>query len=58
MLSMIDEVNRSVVEGGHEEFLSQLAQIIRKPTLRTVSLVARQTRARTLTPAPGALVGF
>ncbi len=48
MLSMIDEVNRSVVEGGPEEFLSQLAQIIRKPTLRTVSIVARQTRIRTL----------
>jgi amino acid adenylation domain-containing protein len=48
MLSMIDEVNRSVVEGGPEEFRSQLAQIIRKPTLRTVSIVARQTRIRTL----------
>lgn len=48
MLSMIDEVNRSVVEGGPEEFLSQLAQIIRKPTLRTVSIVARQTRIKSL----------
>lgn len=57
MLSMIDEVNRSVAGGGHEEFLSQLAQIIRRPTLRMVSLVARQARNRTLTrPGPGALV--
>jgi amino acid adenylation domain-containing protein len=48
MLTMINEVNRSVVEGGHEEFLSQLAQIIREPTLRTISIVARQTRARHL----------
>jgi amino acid adenylation domain-containing protein len=48
MLSMINEVNQSVVEGGHEEFFSQLAQIIREPTLRTISIVARQTRARHL----------
>jgi amino acid adenylation domain-containing protein len=48
MLSMIHEVNQSVVEGGHEEFLIQLASIIREPTLRTVSDVARQTRISSL----------
>ena len=46
MLSMIHEVNKSVVNGGREEYLAQLAQIIRKPTLRTVSNIASQTRTR------------
>ena len=44
MLSMIEEVNRSVVEGGQEDFLAQLPTIIRQPTLRTVSDVARDSR--------------
>ena len=48
MLSMIEEVNRSVAGGGHEEFFGQLAQIIREPTLRTVSDAARQTRIKQL----------
>jgi hypothetical protein len=55
MLTMINEVNRSVVDGGHDEFLSLLARIIREPTLCTVSDVARQTRTSRLEEQEAAL---
>jgi acyl-coenzyme A synthetase/AMP-(fatty) acid ligase len=43
MLSMIDEVSRIVAGDAHEQFMAELGQIIRKPTLGRVSDVARQT---------------
>ncbi|HEV3288413.1 MAG TPA: acyl carrier protein, partial [Streptosporangiaceae bacterium] len=46
MLTMIDEVSRTVVEHGQEDFMAELSQIIRKPTLGQVSDIARQTRTK------------
>jgi amino acid adenylation domain-containing protein len=58
MLSMIDQVNKTVVQGGPDDYLAQLPQIIRNPTLRTVSNVARQTRNnRRNQPTAAALAG-
>jgi phosphopantetheine binding protein len=45
MLSMIDEVNRSLLGGRREEFLGQFGQIIREPTLGRISEFARQVLA-------------
>jgi amino acid adenylation domain-containing protein len=45
MLSMLDEVCRTFAGDARAEFMTELGQIIREPTLRTVSDVARQTRA-------------
>jgi hypothetical protein len=42
---MIDEVSRTVVEHGQEDFMAELSQLIRQPTLSRVSDLARQTRA-------------
>jgi amino acid adenylation domain-containing protein len=50
MLSMIDEVSRIVTGDAHEQFMAELGQIIRQPTLGRVSEVARQT----LTGSPNA----
>jgi acyl-CoA synthetase (AMP-forming)/AMP-acid ligase II len=44
LLSMINEVSRSVVDHGQDEFMNELRQIILEPTLRRVSDLARQTR--------------
>jgi amino acid adenylation domain-containing protein len=44
LLTMIDEVSRTVVEHGQEDFMTELRQIIRKPTLGQVSDLARQAR--------------
>jgi amino acid adenylation domain-containing protein len=44
LLSMINEVSRSVVEDGQDEFMSQLHQIISEPTLGRISELARQAR--------------
>lgn len=44
LLSMVNEVSRSVVEHGEQEFLAQLGTIIREPTLRQVCDLARQAR--------------
>jgi acyl-coenzyme A synthetase/AMP-(fatty) acid ligase len=46
LLSMADEVCRRVVEHGREEFMGELARIIREPTLARVSDLARQLRVR------------
>jgi amino acid adenylation domain-containing protein len=45
LLSMVNEVSRSVVEHGEQEFLAQLGKIIREPTLHRVCDLARQARA-------------
>ena len=57
LLSMINEVSRSVVEHGQDEFMSQLHQIIREPTLHRVSELARQTRTRHLAAAASSPIG-
>jgi amino acid adenylation domain-containing protein len=44
LLSMVNEVSRSVAEISAEEFLAQLGEIIRQPTLRRVSDLAKQAR--------------
>jgi acyl-coenzyme A synthetase/AMP-(fatty) acid ligase len=46
LLSMIDEVLGSVVERGQSEFMDELPRIIREPTLRQVSELARTVRDR------------
>jgi hypothetical protein len=48
MLSMIDEVSRTVTGDTRAQFMAELAQIIREPTLRTISHIARQTRIKHL----------
>jgi amino acid adenylation domain-containing protein len=57
LLSMVNEVSKSVVERGCEEFMSQLHQIIREPTLHRVSELARQTRTRHLAAASSGPIG-
>jgi amino acid adenylation domain-containing protein len=44
LLSMVNEVSRSVAELSAEEFLAQLGEIIREPTLRRISDLAKQAR--------------
>ncbi len=44
LISMVNEVSRSVVEHGEEEFLAQLGKIIREPTVRQVADLAREAR--------------
>jgi amino acid adenylation domain-containing protein len=44
MLTMIDEVSRTVAGDAHAEFMAELDQLIREPTLGRLSDVARQTR--------------
>lgn len=46
LLSMINEVSRSLSAGGQEEFMEQLSQIIREPTLGRVSDLVKQTQVR------------
>lgn len=46
LLSMIDEVRRSVMEQGQKEFMDELARIIRDPTLSQVSGLVREIRER------------
>ncbi len=46
LLSMIDEVVSSVVDGGQAEFMEELARIIREPTLAEVSALAREVADR------------
>jgi amino acid adenylation domain-containing protein len=48
LLTMIDEVSRSVVGHGQEEFMAGLIDIIREPTLGQVCHLARETRTRHL----------
>jgi amino acid adenylation domain-containing protein len=45
LLTMIDEVSRSVVRRGREQFMAELVRIIREPTLGQVCDLARQVRA-------------
>jgi acyl-coenzyme A synthetase/AMP-(fatty) acid ligase len=47
MLTMIDEVARSVVDHGQDEFMAELVRIIREPTLGHVCDLARQARTQT-----------
>ena len=42
MLSMINEVSRAVAGDAHAEFMAELGQILREPTLGRVSDIARQ----------------
>jgi amino acid adenylation domain-containing protein len=46
MLSMIDEVSRTVAGEAQAEFMAELGQIIREPTLGRVSDTARKALAR------------
>jgi amino acid adenylation domain-containing protein len=46
MLSMIDEVSRTVAADAHAEFMAELGQILREPTLGQVSDIARQARIK------------
>jgi hypothetical protein len=43
---MIDEVSRTVAADAHAEFMAELGQIIRKPTLGQVCDLARQARTQ------------
>jgi amino acid adenylation domain-containing protein len=42
MLSMLDEVSRIVAGDAHAEFMAELGQLIREPTLGRLSDIARQ----------------
>jgi amino acid adenylation domain-containing protein len=44
MLTMIDEVSRTVAGDAQAEFMAELDQLIREPTLGRLSEIARQTR--------------
>jgi amino acid adenylation domain-containing protein len=46
LLSMLSEVSRSVVTGGQQEFMNELAQILSAPTLGHISELARQISAK------------
>lgn len=48
LLTMIDEVSRSVAGDGQAEFMRELGRILREPTLGQVSGLARQARAKQL----------
>lgn len=49
LLTMIDEVSRSVAESGQEEFMGELGRIIREPTLGQISNLAKLAREGQLT---------
>jgi amino acid adenylation domain-containing protein len=44
LLTMIDEVSRSVAGSGQDEFMAELVHIIREPTLGQVCNLAKQAR--------------
>jgi amino acid adenylation domain-containing protein len=45
LLSMVSEVGGSIAESGQQQFMDQLGQIIREPTLGRVSQVVREIEA-------------
>jgi hypothetical protein len=46
LLAMIDAVSRAITGDAHGEFMAELSQIIREPTLTGISDIARKILAR------------
>jgi hypothetical protein len=46
LLTMLEEVSRSVAGGGQAEFMSELGRLLREPTLGQVSGLAKQACER------------